>query len=305
MKRLRVAVLMGGPSAERDVSLKSGSVVVQALLNAGAQVCEVAVQGTDFWLPAGVDVAFIALHGTFGEDGQVQRIMEQRGVPYTGSDPDASARAFDKAAAKARFAAAGIPTPGHVVLEKGMTLPANLQTPLVVKPARQGSSVGVAVVQSRAEIEQACEQAWRYDEKLILEEFVSGRELTVGILGNKALPVVEIRTRHKFFDYQAKYTPGEAEEICPAQLDRLLAARVQDVALRAHQCLGCRDVSRVDVMLGPAGELSVLEVNTIPGLTTNSLLPKAARAAGLSMQDVCVRLVELALARREVAVAAA
>lgn len=305
MKRLRVAVLMGGPSAERDVSLKSGGVVVQALLNAGAQVCEVAVQGTDFWLPANVDVAFIALHGTFGEDGQVQQIMEQRGVPYTGSDPEASARAFDKAAAKEQFAAAGVPTPGYVVLNKGMAPPADLQPPLVVKPARQGSSVGVAVVQSRAEMEQACEQAWRYDEKLVLEQFVSGRELTVGILGNKALPVVEIRTRHKFFDYQAKYTPGEAEEICPAHLDRLLAARVQDVALRAHQCLGCRDFSRVDVMLSDGGELSVLEVNTIPGLTTNSLLPKAARAAGLSMQDVCVRLVEMALARREAAVEAA
>jgi D-alanine-D-alanine ligase len=138
-----------------------------------------------------------------------------------------------------------------------------------------------------------------------VEQFVSGRELTVGILGNKTLPIVEIRTQRKFFDYQAKYTPGEAEEICPAQLDRLTAARIQDVAMRAHQCLGCRDVSRVDVMLGDDGELSVLEVNTIPGLTTNSLLPKAARAAGLSMQDVCVRLVEMALARREVAVAAA
>jgi len=305
MKRLRVAVLMGGPSAERDVSLKSGSVVVQALLNAGAQVCEVPVQGADFWLPARVDAAFIALHGTFGEDGQVQRILEQRGVPYIGSDPEASARAFDKAAAKASFAAAGVPTPGHTVLEKGMTRPASIQPPLVVKPARQGSSVGITIVHTAAEFDRACEQAWRFDDKLIVEQFISGRELTVGILGNKALPVVEIRTRRDFFDYQAKYTPGEAEEICPADLDRLTAARVQDVALRAHQCLGCRDISRVDVMLGAGGELSVLEVNTIPGLTANSLLPKAARAAGLSMQDVCVRLVEMALARREVAVAAA
>ena len=176
--------------------------------------------------------------------------------------------------------------------------------PLVVKPARQGSSVGITIVQSLSELQQACEEAWRYDQRLIMEEFVRGRELTVGILDTRALPVVEIRTKRGFFDYQAKYTPGESEEIVPAPLDRLTTARVQDLALRAHQCLGCRDFSRVDVMLSDRGELSVLEVNTIPGLTTNSLLPKAARAAGLSMQDVCVRMVEMALSRREAAVAA-
>jgi D-alanine-D-alanine ligase len=304
MKRLRVAVLMGGPSEEREVSLKSGSVAVQALLNAGAQVCEVAVQDADCWLPSNVDVAFIALHGAFGEDGQVQRILEERGVPYTGSDPEASACAFDKAAAKERFEAAGIPTPRFAIAERGMFPEATMPLPLVVKPARQGSSVGITIVQELSEMQRACEEAWQYDQRLIVEEFVRGRELTVGILDTRTLPVVEIRTKHGFFDYQAKYTPGEAEEIVPAPLDRLTTARVQDLAFRAHQCLGCRDFSRVDVMLSNRGELSVLEVNTIPGLTSNSLLPKAARAAGLSMQDVCVRMVEMALARREAAVAA-
>jgi D-alanine-D-alanine ligase len=305
MKRLRVAVLMGGPSAEREVSCQSGRVVVQALLNAGAQVCEVDVQGPDFWLPSNIHVAFIALHGTFGEDGQIQRILEERGVPYTGSDIDASALAFDKGAAKAEFVAAGIPTPPYAVIERDLTPLAAMQPPLVIKPARQGSSVGITIVKVRSELEQACAQAWRYDERLIIEQLIRGRELTVGILGSKTLPVIEICTKHAFFDYQAKYTPGEAEEIVPAPLDQLTTARVQDLARRAHDCLGCRDFSRVDVMLSAGGELFVLEVNTIPGLTANSLLPKAARAAGLSMQDVCVRMVEMALARREAAVAMA
>jgi D-alanine-D-alanine ligase len=302
MKRLHVAVLMGGPSAEREVSLQSGSVVVQALLNAGTQVCEVDVRGPDFWLSSQVDVAFIALHGTFGEDGQIQRILEERGVPYTGSGPAASALAFDKSAAKSAFIAAGIPTPAHAVIERDLTPIAALSLPLVIKPARQGSSVGISIVNDRAELQEACAQAWRYDERLIAEQFIRGRELTVGILGDKALPIIEISTRRTFFDYQAKYTPGEAEEIVPAPLDRLTAARVQELALRAHECLGCRDFSRVDVMLSTSGELSVLEVNTIPGLTANSLLPKAARACGLSMQDVCLRMAEMALARRDAAV---
>ena len=303
MKRLRVAVLMGGPSAESEVSLRSGRVVVQALLNAGAEVCEVDVRGPDFWLPSNADVAFIALHGTFGEDGQVQRILEERGVPYTGSDPTASALAFDKSAAKAAFVSAGIPTPAHAVVERDLTLMSALSLPLVVKPARQGSSVGISIVRDRAELQQACARAWRYDERLIVEQFIRGRELTVGILGDKALPIIEISTGHDFFDYQAKYTPGEAQEIVPAPLDRLTAARVQELSLRAHDCLGCRDFSRVDVMVDAEGGLYVLEVNTIPGLTANSLFPKAARAAGLGMHDVCWRMVEMALGRREAAAA--
>jgi D-alanine-D-alanine ligase len=305
MKRLRVAVLMGGPSAEREVSRQSGRVVVQALLNAGAQAYEVDVQGPDFWLPSNVDVAFIALHGTFGEDGQVQRILEERGVPYTGSGPEASALAFDKGAAKATFVAAGILTPPYVVVEKGSWPKAAVQPPLVIKPARQGSSLGITIVKNRGELEQACALARRYDDRLIAEQFIRGRELSVGILGNKTLPVVEICTKRAFFDYRAKYTPGEAEEIVPAPLDRLTNSRIQDLARRAHDCLECRDFSRVDVMLNTSGELFVLEVNTIPGLTANSLLPKAARAAELSMQDVCVRMVEMALARREAVVATA
>ena len=283
MNRLHVAVLMGGPSAEREVSKKTGEAATEALRRAGMRVSPVDVQGPDFELPAGTDVAFLALHGTFGEDGKIQRILEERGVAYTGSDAVASARAFDKAVAKEAFAVAGVPTPRHVVVDRDVRAMAAIRPPVVVKPASQGSSYGVTVVKDAAELDRAVQNAWKYGEKLIVEQFVSGREFTVGVLEGKALPVVEIRTNRKFFDFEAKYN-GESEEIVPAQLDALTTARIQEVAVRAHECLGCRDYSRVDVMLGENGELFVLEVNTLPGLTGQSLLPKAAREAGMGME---------------------
>ena len=304
MNRLHVAVLMGGSSAERVVSLQSGAAAVAALRNAGMQVSPVDVAGADFHLPVGTDVAFLALHGTFGEDGQVQRLLEKRGVPYTGSGPQASARAFDKARAKEEFVAAGIPTPRYVVLEKDVRPLAAMKLPVVVKPARQGSSVGVTIVQDRARLEWAVEQAWRYDQRLVVEEFIRGREFTVGVFDDHPLPVIEIRTKHAFFDKEAKYTPGEAEEIVPAEIDAVLTRQIQNLGCRAHECLGCRDYSRTDMMLGADGGLHVLEVNTLPGMTTTSLLPKAAQAVGLSLEEVCRRLVEMALARCPAAVAA-
>ncbi len=303
MNRLHVAVLMGGPSAEREVSMKSGAAAIQALRAAGMYVSPVEVRGEDFLLPTGTEVAFLALHGTFGEDGQLQRLLDQRGVAYTGSGATASCRAFDKALAKEAFVAAGIPTPLYVLLEKDVRPLASMQLPLVVKPARQGSSFGVTIVQDRAQLEHAVEQAWRYGDRLVVEQFVSGREFTVGILDGEALPVVEIRTARAFFDFEAKYN-GDSEEICPAELDPMTTARAQKLALQAHECLGCRDYSRVDIMLDAAGALWVLEVNTLTGLTPQSLLPKAAQAAGVSMTALCSRMVSLAAARRPVAVAA-
>jgi D-alanine-D-alanine ligase len=294
MRRLRVTVLMGGPSKEREVSLRSGAAVMRALSATGAIVTEVDVRGGDFELPANTDVAFLALHGTFGEDGTVQRILEDRGVVYTGSDPDASALAFDKVAAKAAFAEAGIPTP-----------PETRTPPLVVKPARQGSSVGVTIVRDESELAAAFAAARRYDESVITEQFISGREFTVGVLNGHELPVIEIRTKRGFFDYKAKYTPGEADEVVPRDLDPNTVARMQHLARGAHDCLRCRDFSRVDLMMDSRRDLFVLEVNTLPGLTENSLLPKAAAAAGLSMTDLCMRMVDMALARRPVCVAVA
>jgi len=303
MKDLRVAVLMGGPSTEAEVSLKSGAMVVAALRQAGLTVLPVEIHGTTVNLPADVDVAFIAMHGTFGEDGQIQRLLEDHGVAYTGSDPGASARAFDKVLAKECFVEAGIPTPKSVVFD-GVNVPEDLHWPLFVKPARQGSSVGVSRVDDLASLTQAYHQARQFDSHVLVEEFVRGREFTVGILDGTALPVVEIRTKREFFDYQAKYADGATEEICPAPLEAMVAMRAKMFALRAHECLGCRDYSRVDLMLHEeTGKFFVLEVNTLPGMTANSLLPKAARAAGLEMPALCARMVKLALARRLEAVA--
>jgi len=304
MNRLHVAVLMGGPSAEREVSLASGAAAVQALRSAGMYVSPVDVQGAEFNLPAGVDVAFLALHGTFGEDGQLQRLLDQRGVTYTGSDAAASLRAFDKALAKEAFVTAGVPTPKSILLEKDVRSINGMKLPVVVKPARQGSSMGVTLVDDRAKLERAIEEAWRFDNRLVVEEFVSGREFTVGVLDGQALPVIEIRHKRKFFDFVAKYK-GESEEICPAPIDAELAARLQKLGLRAHECLGCRDYSRTDIIVGDDGAMWVLEVNTLPGLTPQSLLPKAAAAAGLRMEDLCGRMVSLALARRPATAAAA
>jgi D-alanine-D-alanine ligase len=298
MKPLHVAVLMGGPSREREVSLQSGRMVSEALRRAGLNVTSMDVKGPGFVLPAGVDVAFIAMHGAFGEDGHLQQILEEHGVPYTGSDQGSSARAFDKQTAKECFAEAGIPTPRGVEVNGDWSVLEEMEWPLVVKPSRQGSSVGVSIVHHRAELQQALESARQFDSHVLVEEFVKGREFTVGILGRRALPVVEIRTADGWFDYEHKYTPGAAEEICPAPLDAVMTARAQDLARRAHECLGCRDVSRVDLMLNEAGQFYVLEVNTIPGMTANSLLPKAARAAGLEMEALCLQLVDMALARR-------
>jgi D-alanine-D-alanine ligase len=228
----------------------------------------------------------------------LQQILEEHGVPFTGSDQGASARAFDKTVAKECFLEAGIPTPVGVEVNGDLSVLEEMEWPLVVKPSRQGSSVGVSIVHHRAELQKAVEAARQFDPHVLVEEFVKGREFTVGILGRRALPVIEIKTADGWFDYEHKYTPGAAEEICPAPLEPVMAARAQDLARRAHECLGCRDVSRVDLMLSESGQFYVLEVNTIPGMTANSLLPKAAKAAGLEMEALCLQLVDMALARR-------
>jgi D-alanine-D-alanine ligase len=301
MKKLKIAVLMGGPSAEREVSLRSGTAVANALTAVGATVVPIDIKDTAFTMPTNVDVAFLALHGTFGEDGTLQRMLENGGITYTGSGPEASGRAFDKIAAKKAFLVAGIPTPKYEVFDRAHTdlrRLAQLGFPLVVKPSRQGSSVGISIVQEEGDLEEACRIAWHYDDHLLVEQFIPGRELTVGILDGRALPVVEIRPKHDFFTYEAKYTKGQTDYFVPAPLDKNIECEVKSLALRAHDCLGCRDISRVDLILSEAGEPLILEVNTVPGFTETSLVPQAAHAAGIEFADVCVRLVQLAMARR-------
>lgn len=255
-----------------------------------------------------IDVAFVAIHGQWGEDGTIQGMLELLGIPYVGSGVLASALAMDKVMAKAVLAANGIDVPrGFTVDAKQRDLSretlsaAEIGYPLVAKPVRQGSSVGISMVDSSHHLAAAIEGALEHDERVLVEERLMGTELTVGVIGNppdiQALPVIEIVTTHKFFDYQAKYDPEISDEICPARIPEDLAGRVQDVGSRAHTSLGCRDLSRTDMIVTEDGRIVALEVNTIPGMTANSLLPKAARVAGIEFGDLCSRLIEAALAR--------
>jgi D-alanine-D-alanine ligase len=363
-ERIRVAVLVGGASAEREISLASGRMIAdhlprdryqpvlldtlalmvrnprlspelreraQALaghqpraLAAPAPADEAlptafqdqarsaaaaAAPATEALAPGsahGIDVAFIALHGAYGEDGTLQGMLELLGIPYVGSGVLASALAMDKAMAKKMMAADGIPTPrgirlAHAEFEEdraaALALAESVGVPAVVKPSRQGSSIGMSLVSHGAEMARALADAFAYDSELLVEEKVAGTELTVGVIGNReltALPVVEIVPKRAFFDYRAKYDPALTDEICPARLAPEATRQAQELGLRAHRALGCRGLSRTDMILAERGPV-VLEVNTLPGMTMSSLLPKAAAAAGIPFGELLHRLVQLAL----------
>lgn len=283
---------MGGFSSEREVSLRSGAAVAKGLRLGGYRVTEVDIRGREFDLPAGTDAVFIALHGEFGEDGQIQSLLEQRGVPYTGSNPAASRLAFDKEKSKRVLLDRRVRTPPFEVLRPGRrrTLP----LPVVVKPVRQGSSFGVHRVARESEWEAALADALGYNGAVIVEPFIDGKELTVGLVGDEALPAIEIRAPDNNYDYRAKYTKGVTEYLAPAPLSKAETEQCRDLALATYRALGGRGMGRVDLRLAPDGDLYVLELNTIPGFTETSLLPKAAAVAGYSFAELCVRIVGLA-----------
>jgi D-alanine-D-alanine ligase len=299
---MKIAVLMGGPGSERDVSLATGRGVAKALRSLGAEVTEVDVRDEHFKLPSDVELAFICLHGTFGEDGQIQQILEDRGVAYTGEDVEGSRIAFDKLCTKEKFREAGITTPNWQVIRAGQkpTIP----TPIVIKAPRQGSTVGVYITKTDREIAAALEDGAKYDQEFLVEKFVAGRELTIGILGDLVLPILEIIAQGGFYDFKNKYpflnpsAGGGAEHVCPAPIAEDQTKAIQDLALRAHRSLGLKVYSRVDIILPEDGEPTVLEVNTIPGMTEVSLLPDAAAAAGISYPQLCARIIELSRAAR-------
>jgi D-alanine-D-alanine ligase len=298
VKKLNITVMLGGPSAEREVSLRSGAAVAAALRSRGHTVTELDPQREPWQLPAGTEVVFLALHGTYGEDGTVQQRLEQLGVPYTGCDPEASRIGFDKILTKQHCVAAGVPTARYLLVESPTaSWPRGWNPPVVLKPARQGSSVGLQFVDRVADWSRALSEAMRYDTRVLLEEKVSGRETTVGILAGQPLPVVEVRPKAGVYDYQTKYTAGTTDYLCPAPFDEATTARIQEAALGAFHAIGGRDYSRVDVMVRANGDPVVLEVNTLPGMTETSLLPKAAAAAGIGFADLCERMIELALTR--------
>jgi len=294
-----VAVLMGGRSAEREISLKSGAMVLNALKKSGvdAHAFDPRDSGFEALKSQGYARAFIALHGRFGEDGTVQGALEYLGIPYTGSGVMASALAMDKWRTKLLWHAAGLPTPAYQLMNARTdpaALAAQLGLPLMVKPAREGSSIGMSKVTSVEKIAPAYELAARYDEVVIAERFIEGVELTAAILGDAPLPLIRLETPREFYDYQAKYFADDTRYICPCGLPADQERALQQTALEAFRVLGCSGWGRVDLMLDRDGNPQLLEVNTIPGMTDHSLVPMAARAQRISFEDLCVRILESA-----------
>jgi D-alanine-D-alanine ligase len=330
---LKITVLMGGSSAERNVSLASGIRIVMALRSRGHDVIAfdpskgaisdeeqqrlaTSTVGTEppsleslagntggAFLPsieslpeiAGADVVFLALHGGMGEDGTIQAILDMAGVKYTGSGHLSSALAMDKDLSKKLFRAAGVQTADWLMAPASMQeVEKTLRFPVVVKPSKQGSTVGLSVVKKQGDLEAAITEAWRYDDEVMIEQFIPGRELTVGILGDRALPVGEIKPVHEIYDYECKYTPGMAEEVFPAQIPTDRAKEAQDLALRAFHALKLRGCARIDFRMTEDGSLFCLEANTLPGMTQTSLIPQAAAAAGIPFPELCERIAMLA-----------
>ena len=300
MKDKNIAVLMGGLSAERDVSLKSGLAVHQALLRLGynSTAIDVRHELASMLREDKIEVAFIALHGRYGEDGCVQGVLELMQIPYTGSGVLASALAMHKLYSKQAFAAAGLTITPYVAVRKGETceaaaLPFGL--PVVVKPAQEGSSVGVSIVKQADDLQAALDDAFRYDDLVLVEQYVKGQEVQVGILDNQPIGAIEIVPKKEFYDFEAKYSDGMAEHHFPARLSPELYEKVQQLGLKAHQALGCDGYSRVDFLVTEAGECYLLEVNTLPGMTALSLLPEIAqKGAGISFDQLVERILSSA-----------
>ncbi len=307
MNKIRVALLSGGRSGEREISLRSGRQVAQALDPDKYDVFhyDPATDLNRLISDAGrLDVALIILHGRWGEDGTIQGLLELIGLPYQGSGVMASALCMDKRASKDLYRLHGLPVPRDVVLDSrqpwdAAAIAAGLGLPCVVKPASEGSSLGMTIARNLDELESGLKEAFKLDRYVLVEEFIEGREITVGVLGNdglEALPCIEIipGREYSFFDYRAKYTPGATQEICPAEIPDDLARKAQELGLAAHRALYCRGYSRTDMMLRD-GKYYLLETNTIPGMTEVSLFPRAAKAAGYSFGALMDRLIELGL----------
>ncbi len=303
----RVVVLLGGRSAEREVSLNTGAQVAAALEGRGFRVVKVDTGAPGFVSEiesAAADVAFICLHGRFGEDGTVQGLLELLDLPYVGSGVLASALAMNKVMSKHFYATAGLKSPDYVVVRRGVPydvagITARLGDKTVVKPADEGSSVGMTIVSDPAELPDAIGFAFGFDPLVLVERFESGAEVTVGVIGNDdpfALPTLEIVPENAFYDYESKYVPGMSRHIIPARVSEAARMECQRLAVEAHRLLGCAGMSRSDTIVTQEGEVFLLETNTIPGMTKTSLLPDAAAAAGIPFPELCERLVGLALA---------
>ncbi len=285
---------MGGMSSEREISIRSGTAVYNALIKKGYNAVKIDVDRNiaEVLKRKKIDIAFIALHGKYGEDGTMQGLLEIMGIHHTGSSVMASSMAFDKTKAKEIFRSHGIPTPDWEVIKNGFkegALWARVQGfkfPLIVKPAREGSTIGLTVVKKKEYLQKALKKAGKYDDKIIVEKFISGRELTVGILKGYALPIIEVKPKSGLYDYKSKYTKGMTKYICPVPLNKKLEIKIKKIAFSAYNALVCSGAARVDIMLDKKNRPYVLEVNTIPGMTELSLLPKAANHAGIDFPEL-------------------
>lgn len=296
-KKLRIGVLLGGFSSERKVSLKSGRAVAKALKGLGHPVKVIDVRSPNILpLLKGVDLVFIVLHGRFGEDGTLQRILEKHHIPYTGPGVKASRDSFDKAITKQVLTRYKIPTAPYVlsrIPHHEARIPFGF--PMVIKPCREGSSVGISIAHNDQELKAGLKEASRYDSTIVLEQFINGREVTVGILGQTPLPLVEVRPKQGFYSFKAKYKDKNTEYIVKPRFPAKTVRQIQQTALKTYRALGCSGLSRVDLIYSKDKGPFVLEINTIPGMTERSLLPKAARAVGIEFPQLCERIARLSL----------
>lgn len=298
---LRIGVIAGGISSEREVSLKTGQEIYKSLLRSGYRAFFIDLKDDICSKLKSIDVAFLALHGRYGEDGTVQGLLEILKIPYTGSGVLSSAMAIDKIISKKIFEYECIPTPDYITInaddeinlsEIRSKIRRELLYPVVIKPSREGSTIGISIVNNDSELSDALKAAFSYDSKVLIEKFISGRLLTVSIIGEKpvALPIIEIKPKSGFYDYKSKYTEGLTEYIVPALLEEKLCKYITGIAIRSHSSLNCWGISRVDLILGSDNNAYVLEVNTMPGMTPISLVPKAAKAAGIDF-DLLVEII--------------
>lgn len=297
MKKKKIGVMMGGLSREREISLRTGKAILRALTEKGypASPIDVGQEIAETLIKEKIEIAFIALHGRYGEDGTVQGMLELMGIPYTGSGVLASALALHKIMAKKFFLCENIPTPTYKVFQRGEIdknplRALSLPLPVVVKPAREGSTIGVSIVRNEEELVPALKEAGKYDDEILLEEFMKGKEITVGILEDIPLPIIEIVPKSGFYDYHSKYTKGETEYIIPARIPREKYLYAQEISLKAFHVLGCSGCARVDLMTDEDGNPFVIDVNTMPGMTETSLIPKAASYAGITFEDLVERI---------------
>jgi D-alanine-D-alanine ligase len=297
LNNLRIALFMGGPGTEAQVSRWSGEAVAKALRKGGADVVICDLHDTNVVMPENIDIVFDIIHGTFGEDGTLQSILEERHVPYTGAGVEGSRIAFDKILSKKRFLEAGIPTARFEIIKQGEH--PTMKPPYVIKTPRGGSTIGTYIIKENdpVAINAALNDVAQYGDEILVEEFVEGRELTVGIVGEDVLPIIEIKAKEGRYDFNHKYSPGGSQHLIPAPLSPAQTEEIQNIAMSVHRALGLEVYSRIDMMLGHDGKVAVLEANTIPGMTETSLLPDAAAVFGLDFTALCTRIIELSLVR--------